>query len=436
MTRFDRGVAALFNHPLPFIPADAADRVVENVITVDSAGNFSRGIRTDEDASMKLSAVSRCIDVLSDSIGKMPFFVYDSVTREHVSHPITDLLALRPNQWQTPFAFRKQMEAERVINGNGIAWIRRDPRTLQPLELIPIPKGKYQVSLLQDGSLRYVLTHPYNGDQITCGRMDVLHVTAFSRNGYSGIGYLERAQEVIKTGKAAQEYSSNYYANGGQPAGILRTESDLSGYVDIPDKDGKIHKVSKKDRVREEWEKRHAGPSNAYRVAVLDMGLDYKPLSISNRDAQFVEQSALSVEDLARFFGVPLYKLQAGKQSYSSNEQNAIEYVVGTLHPNTVIWEQELLYKLLTPQDITDGLRIRGNIMSELRGDFNSRGTWFKNMRETGAFSVNDIRKLEDMPDVEGGDDYYASLNFVPLKDWRELSRMRAKKGAGNGGGE
>ena len=74
--------------------------------------------------------------------------------------------------------------------------------------------------------------------------------------------------------------------------------------------------------------------------------------------------------------------------------------------------------------------------MAELRGDFASRGTWYREMRDVGAFSVNDIRALEDMTDVEGGDEHYASLNYVPLQDWRELSRKRAEKGAGNGGGE
>ena len=202
------------------------------------------------------------------------------------------------------------------------------------------------------------------------------------------------------------------------------------------DADGKERTISKKERLREEWERVHSGPANAQRIAVLDLGLDYKPLSISNRDAQFVEQAALSVEDIARVFGVPLYKLQAGKQSYSSNEQNAIEYVVGTLHPNATIWEQELLYKLLNPQDVARGLRIRGNLMAELRGDFNSRGTWYRNMRDNGAFSVNDIRALEDMPDVDGGDEHYASLNYVPLQDWRELSRERAMQGGGGGSEE
>ena len=427
MSSLQKGLAAMLG-------GRAAREPPRNAVTVDSLGLSTSTIRTDQDAAMKLSTVSRCIDILSDSMGKMPFYVYDAGTRQRVNHPVMDLLSLRPNRWQTPFAFRKQVEAERVCSGNGIAWIRRDPHTLQPTELIPIPRGYCTVTLTSDGSLWYQIQHPFTKELIVCPEMDVLHVTAFSKNGYTGIGYLERAQEIIRTAKAAQEYSASYYQNGGQPAGILRTESDLSGNVTVTDPDGTQRTISKKDRMREEWAKRQSGPDNAGKVAVLDMGLDYKPLSISNRDAQFVEQSALSVEDLARVFGVPLYKLQAGKQSYSSNEQNAIEYVVGTLHPNAVIWEQELIYKLLPPQDVDRGLRIRGNLMNELRGDFASRGTWFQHMRESGAFSVNDIRELEDMPDVDGGDDHYASLNYVPLQDWRELSKERAKKTAGGGG--
>ena len=429
MNAFERGLAALMGGRSAREPPKAS-----NAVTPEGIGLSLTSIRTDQDAAMKLSTVSRCIDILSDSLGKMPFFVYDSVSRQRVpDHDILPLLAIRPNRLQSAFVFRKQMEAERVCNGNGIAWIQRDPRSLKPTALFPIPSGFWTVQQLSDGSLRYTVQHPFENRSIVCGETDVLHVMAFTKNGYRGIGYLERAQEIVRTAKAAQEYSASYYLNGGQPAGILRTESDLSGTVTVTDADGTQRTISKKDRMREEWAKRQGGPDNAGKVAVLDMGLDYKPLSISNRDAQFVEQSALSVEDLARVFGVPLYKLQAGKQSYSSNEQNAIEYVVGTLHPNAVIWEQELSYKLLTPQDLARGLRIRGNLMNELRGDFQSRGTWYQTMRDNGSFSVNDIRELEDMPDVDGGDEHYASLNYVPLQDWRELSRERAEKNAGGG---
>lgn len=431
MNRLERGLATLGTSRKPAAGAPR-DPPVENVVTAASLGLSPSYSGIDQGSAMKLSAVSRCIDILSDSIGKMPFYMYDIRTRQRVEHPVLDLLNLRPNRWQTPFTMRKQLEAERVSRGNGVAWIRRDRSTLQPLEIVPIPWDMWSLMLLDDGYPLYQIEHPFTHEPITCGRMDVIHVMAYTRNGYRGIGYLERAEEVIRTGKAAQEYSASYYLNGGQPSGILRTESDLGGTVTVTDADGTQRTISKKDRIREEWDKRHSGPPNAQRVAVLDMGLDYKPISISNRDAQFVEQAALSVEDIARFFGIPLYKLQSGKQSYSSNEQNAIEYVVGTLHPNVVIYEQELLYKALAPQDIDRGLRIQGNLMGELRGDFQSRGAWYKDMRENGVLSVNDIRDLEDMPAVEGGDEHYASLNYVPLRDWRRLSEERANPGAGS----
>ena len=238
---------------------------------------------------------------------------------------------------------------------------------------------------------------------------------------------LQRASEVIAAGRAAQQYNMTYYQNGGQPSGLLYTESDLSRVPDEVQEEGT--KLSAQHRVRKEWEKRYSGPANAGRVAVLDHGLKYQPISISNRDAQFVEQSALSVEDVARFFGVPLYKLQAGKQSYSSNEQNAIEYVVSTLHPIVSQWEDELSFKLLTTSEREKGLEIRINMMAELRGDFTSRSNWYRTMRDAGVFSVNDILALEDMPNVEGGDERYASLNYVPLSLWRELSMKRNEGG-------
>ena len=187
----------------------------------------------------------------------------------------------------------------------------------------------------------------------------------------------------------------------------------------------RLGKVNIKDSIREEWERRHAGPGNANRVAILDHGLKYKPISISQRDAQFVENAELSIRDIARFFGVPLYKLQEGKQSYNSNEQNSIEYATGTLQPIVTAWEQELTYKLLPECERNEGLEIRLNMMAELRGDSASRANWYRDMRLAGAFSVNDILDLEDMPHVEGGDERLAPLDQVPLSRWKELSIKR-----------
>lgn len=379
------------------------------------------------DAAMKLSAVDRCVEVLSDSMAKLPVYVMDRSRREKVEHPLSRVLSERANEVQTPSVAKKMAEANRNCGGNGYLWIQRSRESLRCEQLIPVPYELVTPWLDTGGRLWYTVMHPFTGEQMRVAGMDMVHLMAYTHNGWQGISVLQRASEVIAAGRAAQQYNMNYYQKGGQPAGLLYTDADLSRVPDRVLEDGT--RVSAKDIVRSEWEKQYSGPANAGRVAVADNGLKYQPISISNRDAQFVEQSALSVEDVARFFGVPLYKLQAGKQSYDSNEQNAIEYVVSTLHPIVSQWEEELSFKLLTASERARGLEIRINMMAELRGDFTSRANWYKTMRDTGAFSVNDILALEDMPEVAGGEERYASLNFVPLSLWRDLSIRRNQGG-------
>lgn len=384
-----------------------------------------------ETSAMKLSAVNRCVEVISDSIAKLPIYVMDKNTREHIpNHPVTQLLNDRPNPLQTPFLARKCVEASKLCGGNGYMWIQRDSRTMRPNALIPVGYSGVQPFLSSDGTLWYNVRHPFTGTMHTVHSLDMIHIRGYSHNGYTGISVLQRASETIATARAAQSYSKSYYINGGQPSGVLKTDEALTGEVEVTAADGTKKKVSKREIIRAEWERVHNGPGNAQKIAVLDMGLSYTPIAVSNRDAQFVEQTDLSVQDIARFFGVPLYKLQSGKQSYSSNEQNAIEYVVSTLHPIVEQYEEELSYKLLTPSEYNKGLRLKMNMMAELRGDVTARGTWYKAMRDVGAYSADDIRELEDLPELgheKGGDIYYGNKNYAPLDVFRYIS-------GGNGG--
>ena len=241
------------------------------------------------------------------------------------------------------------------------------------------------------------------------------------------MSYLRRGAETIETALQAQQYEGNYYRNGGQVSGILTTETDLSS---TPRTNRNGERIDIKNKIRAEWESIHAGADNAFRVAVLDNGLKYTPLAASNRDAQFIETKAASVEDIARLFNIPFYKLGAGKESYAANTQAAIEYIQRTLSPIVSEHEQEDTHKLLLGSEVSRGLQLRRNMMGELRGDWAARGAWYQTMHQNGVYSVNDIRALEDLPDVPGGDDRLASLNYVPLEDFRELSIAR------NGGGE
>lgn len=361
--------------------------------------------------SMKLSAVNACVEVLTNSISKLPVYVIDSTTKQKINHPLTKLLSERPNELMTPSVYKKLMETNRLLKGNAYALIVRSPKTAAPVELIPLSPDTVQPFINSNGKLMYGYTDPKTKEQRVLTQSDILHYKAFSIDGIIGTSVLERASEVISVAREAQRYEGTLYANNAQPAGILQVEGTL--------------KDEAKDKIREAWEKVHKGVDKAFRVAILDNGLKYQPITISNKDVQFVENKAVSVEDIARFFGVPLYKINAGKQSYSSNEQNGIEYVVNTLHPIITQYEEEDTYKLLFMKDRLKGLEIRRNMMAELRGDFASRSNWYQKMREIGAFSVNDILALEDMPSVDGGDVHYASLNYIPLDKFTELSIAR-----------
>lgn len=408
--------------------AGAASLALENRsgwFPVGKSGDMS------PDTAMKVSAVNACVEIISNAVGMLPVFLMDGASKRRLGeHPLGRVLWDRPNEAMSPFIFFRLMECQRLLRGNAYAWIYRSGYG-EPVELIPLPPSTCEPVIEPGtGKLWYLAAEPKTGRTYKLDPADILHYKAYSPDGIRGVSILHRAQQTLQTAAAAQNYEQALYENGGRPSGVLQVDSDLGGTTTLPD--GK--EITLKDYIRLDWEKIHAGAGNSFRVAVLDHGVKYQPIAMSNSDAQFVENKAVTIADIARFFGVPLYKLGEGKMSYSSNEQNNIEFCVNTIQPIVTQLEFEDTGKLLTISDRRRGLEVRRNMMALLRGDINSRGNWYKTMRESGVLSVNDILALEDMPPAPGGDERYASLNYVPLKDWAELSRLRARADAGMGG--
>lgn len=382
--------------------------------------------------ALKLSAFYRAVDLRSDSIGKLPIQVKDLRTKEEIAdHYLGPILWERPNEGMSPFVFKKLLEYQRLVLGNAYAWIYRD-RAGRAVELLPLPPGTCEAIVEPvTGKLWYYAAEPKSGDVYRLDPMDILHYKGFSTDGISGESLLSHAARTLSVATARDTYEESVYENGGRPSGVLYTDADLSGRRgDRTLPDGST--VSYKEIIRREWEKVHSGPGNGFRTAVLDHGLKYQPIAMSNSDAQLVENKAVSVEDIARFCGVPMHLLYTGKQSYASNEQNSVDYVKYTLAPAVVQYEEEDSKKLLTASERKAGLWLPRNMMAELRGDTSSRGDWYRTMVDLGVFSVNDVRDLEDIPAVPGGDRRRASLNYVPLEEWPELSRRRANASSGS----
>lgn len=376
----------------------------------------------------KLSAVYGCISGLSADLGSLPNYVFNRFTNKRwKDHPVLQLLNVRPNVRMTPLVRRALIVRSILTTGNAYDWIIRDPVTREPVELIPLTGDLVRRLITKDGTLWYAVTDPVTSKLFYVAQEDICDYKDLTVDGLNGMSVLSYASETVAAGLAAQEYNKSFYQHGGQPSGILTVDADLSGNALDP-KTGELTDKSIKQKLREEWEETHGGAGNAHRIAILDHGLKYQSLAISPREAMFVEQQGQTVADIARYFGYPLYKLQAGNQSYNANEQQSIEYVT-SLTPKLLQREQEQSYKLLPPGQQERGWQIKTNVMALLRGNAQARASYYSTMHNIGAYSVNDIRSLEDMPGVDGGDKYAASLNYVPLEDWADLSLQRASSG-------
>lgn len=398
-----------------------------DILTLSSTSGWSFDTGG-EDAALKVSAVYRGINFSAETISVMPFYIMEERTRKRIdSHPLMEILKMRPNEAMTPSDYKKLMETNRLLVGSGYAYIGRSARTGRVDELLPLSPSLVTPWLDDERYLHYLYADPISGKLFDLLPHQLVHYKAFTRDGINGISPLTYAREVIAKDRSAKAYERALYNNGGRPSGVLYTEADLGGKkIEVKDKDGNvIEEISKKEQIRRAWERVHAGGDNAFRTAVLDLGLKYQPIAMNNADAQFVESNEITIADIARFLGVPLHVLMTGKQSYESNQQNRVEYVQTTALATVTSCEEEDTFKLLSAPDRAKTYRVRRNMNAALRGDYASRANYYQTMQQIGAYSVNDILALEDMPDVPGGDTHQASLNYVPLEDWRRLSLLR-----------
>jgi HK97 family phage portal protein len=382
------------------------------------------------DKAMKLSTVNRCVEIRSTTMAMLPVYLMNEGTKERLpDHPVFSALGDRANEAMSRFDYERLMGCNLDLKGNAYAWINRSNRTGQVTELIPLQPDHVTPYIDLSGTLWYIYRNRRTGELFKLYPEDLLHYRGYSTDGIEGISILRRAAQTIRTGLEAGQYQLNMYRNGGRPSGVLTVETDLGGQVEVTQEDGTTEKVDRKEIIRRAWDKIHAGTGNAWRTAILDNGMKYEPISMTNTDAQFVESAEQRVADICRFFAVPLHMVYAGKQSYNSNEQNVIDFAKFTLQPMVTQREQEDTYKLLLPNDRSKGIRVKREMKALLRGDTAAQSAWYRSMRDCGVYSVNDVNALEDLPDVPGGDRRRESLNYVPLDLWPELSQQRATGG-------
>ena len=173
-------------------------------------------------------------------------------------------------------------------------------------------------------------------------------------------------------------------------------------------------------KIRENWSAVYGGANNAHKVAVLEEGMQYKAISLPPEDSQFLSTRQFGVNEICRIFRVPPHMVQDLEHATFSNiEHQSIDFVVHTLTPWLVRFEQAIIKDLLIEGE-QDELFPKFNVDGLLRGDYQSRMQGYATGISNGFLSPNDIHRLENMdliPAEKGGDDYYLNGGYVKLED-------------------
>ncbi len=376
-------------------------------------GGSTSGKYVTERSSMQMTAVYACVRILSEAIAGLPLHVYkynDSGGKEKaLDHPLYLLLHDEPNPEMSSFVFRETLMTHLLLWGNAYAQIVRNGKG-EVIGLYPLMPNKMSVDRGEDGKLWYTYNKSMDesstikGSIVKMSPADVLHIPGLGFDGLVGYSPIAMAKNAIGMAIACEEYGAKFFANGAAPGGVL----EHPGTIKDP------------QRVRDSWSATFGGSANANKIAVLEEGMKYTPISISPEQAQFLETRKFQINEIARIFRVPPHMVgDLEKSSFSNIEQQSLEFVKYTLDPWVIRWEQSLMRILLSTDEKKDYF-IKFNLEGLLRGDYQSRMNGYSIARQNGWMSANDIRELENLdriPADQGGDLYLINGSMLPMQN-------------------
>lgn len=374
-------------------------------------GGSSAGKNVNERSAMQMTAVYSCVRILAEAVAGLPLHLYrykeDGGKERAIDINLYHLLHDEPNKEMSSFIFRKTLMTHLLLWGNAYAQIIRNGKG-EVVALYPLMPNKMQVDRDENGELYYIYTRSseeaktMEGATVYLTPKDVLHIPGLGFDGLVGYSPIAMAKNAIGLAIATEEYGAKFFANGAAPSGVL----EHPGTIKDP------------SRLRENWNSTFGGSANSGKVAVLEEGMKYTPISISPEQAQFLETRKFQIDEIARIFRVPPHMVgDLEKSSFSNIEQQSLEFVKYTLDPWVIRWEQSLSRSLLN-EDEKRKYFFKFNLEGLLRGDYESRMSGYATARQNGWMSANDIRELENLdkiPAEDGGDLYLINGNMLPL---------------------
>ena len=363
------------------------------------------GMRAGPREAMTLSAYFAAIRNISQDVGKLPLKLYRRLPgggkEEAFNDPLWFALHDQPNPEMSSMTFRETLTQHALSLGNGYAEIVQVGRDV---ELWPLDPTRVRIERDRlTRALRYVLPATHNERERIFRSEEIFHLHGLGFDGISGYSIATLARESIGVALAERAAGAALFGNYSRPGGVLTTPNKLDDAA--------------RRNMRESWERIHGGAESAHKTAILEQGVTFTPIAITNKDAEWIESRQFSVEEFARWIRTPLHKIGHLLRSTFANitEQN-IEYVTDTLGPHAKYWQEEIQRKLIQPrfpERNRSDLFVDHDFSELLRGNPEIFAKSLATGRQWGWFSTNDVReKMNENPIGEEGDVYMVQVNM------------------------
>lgn len=375
------------------------------------AGTSAHGVVGDsvvtDERNMQISTVWACIRLISTVTASLPLDVYqtknDQRTKVDNSHPLAKLLRFRPNNFMTALEFREAMTMQLCAYGNAYAHVERNG-VGDVISMAPLMSANMEVRLSDNGK-NIIYRYRRDTEYADFSQKEIFHLKGFGFNGLTGLSPLAFSAKSAGVAIAMEDNQREFFANGAKSPQILMT-------------DGKVLTKEQRGQLEENFKEIAGGPVKK-RLWILESGFTTQPIGVSPQDSEILAARKFQVAELARFYGVPPHLVGDVDKTTSWGsgiEQQNLGFLQYTLKPYLDRWEYSI-ERWLVKESEQGVIHAEHNLDGLLRGDSTSRASFMQIMVKTGIRTVNEVRRLDNLPPLPGGDVATRQSQNVPITD-------------------
>ena len=364
------------------------------------------GTPIDENTAMRISAFYSCVLLISDTISTLPLDAYIRRDGNRVPYRPRPDWVMTPDVDLLRSEHYQQVLVSLLLDGNAFIRIYRDSRGDVANLVVLDPM---RITVRRNPATREIEYVFDNAEAGVVSKDDMIHITEMRKPGaLRGLSRVSELKDNLGLASALQSFAARFFGQGATVQGIIEFPGNLTR--------------EQATNLRDNFDISHKGYRKAHKTGVLSGGAKYTKTGTAPDEAQMLESRKLAIEEIARMFRVPPHMIAIttpGAMSYASLEQNNINFVVHTLRPYLEKIEQA--YTTLLPSEAF----IKFNVDGLLRGDYTTRIQGYSIGLQAGFYSVNDVRRFEDLRPVEDGDQFRVPLANINITDSQVIEQAK-----------